>query len=152
MGGPGGAMMAGLGPAPAPGTRPTRRNPMMLLLVIVGLAFLPQILATVGGMIGVYFLGYIGYLANIAYYVYFSLNAFKMAQELKAFTNDQVLNPVFMWIPCFSLYVAGFQILPLVQRAKQQVGSQAPTKHIALYIFPLTTLWAFASDLNDVAA
>ena len=131
------------------GPRPTRRNPMMLLLVQLALACGGQIIANVlYGMIGFAATG-VGNLVGLAGYLWFAFNASKMSQELKNFTNDPQLNPIFMWIPCLNIYSLVLQVPAIMQRAKQQAGSQAPARGAVVYFF--IGLWAFASDLNDIA-
>ena len=121
----------------------------MLIAVQIGLAFGGQIIANVlYGMIGFAATG-VGNLVALAGYLWFSFNAYKMAQELKAFTNDAELNPVFMWIPCLNLYSMVLQVPALMAKAKQAAGSQVPPRGQVLYF--LIGLWAFSSDLNDIA-
>ncbi len=91
----------------------------------------------------------LGNLISLAGYLWFAFNAYKMAQELQSFTNDQQLNPVFMWIPCLNIYSIVIQVPALMQRAKQQAGSQVPARGAVVYFF--IGLWAFESDLNDIA-
>ncbi len=122
---------------------------MMLLLVQLALVLGGNIIMNVlAGVIGYAAYG-LGNLISLAGYLWFAFNAYKMAQELKAFTNDPELNPVFMWIPCLNLYSMVIQVPALMIRAKQQGGSQAPARGAVLYFF--IGLWAFSSDLNDIA-
>ena len=122
---------------------------MMLLLVQLALVLGGNIIMNVlASMIGYAAYG-LGNLISLAGYLWFAFNASKMAQELKNFTNDPQLNPVFMWIPCLNIYSLVLQVPAIMQRAKQQAGSPVPARGIVVYFF--IGLWAFASDLNDIA-
>jgi len=115
------------------------------LALIIGGNIIMNVLASIIG----YAAYGLGNLISLAGYLWFAFNAYKMAQELKAFTNDPELNPVFMWIPCLNLYSMVLQVPALMAKAKQQAGSQAPPRGQVLYF--LIGLWAFSSDLNDIA-
>jgi hypothetical protein len=133
---------------PAAGSRPTRRNPMMLLLLSTGMFVVGQIFyGSLGGVLGG--LAALGQLAKLVGWIMLGLNGMKMTQELKAFTGDQTLNPIFAWVPCLNIYFFCMLVPAVMARAKQQAGSQVPVRGLVVYLF--LPLFAYASDLNDIA-
>jgi len=102
-----------------------------------------------GGIIGYGVAAGIGNLLQLGGYLWLGFNTYKMAQELKAFTSDAELNPIFAWIPCLNIYFLVIQVPALMAKAKQMAGSQVPVRPVWLYF--LLGLYAFAADLNDIA-
>jgi hypothetical protein len=74
---------------------------------------------------------------------------FRMASELKNFTNNPDFAPWMAFVPCLNIWFMVVKVPEEMTRAKQMAGVQNPTKGAALYF--LLGPWALASDLNDLA-
>ncbi|HLK40402.1 MAG TPA: zinc-ribbon domain-containing protein [Polyangiaceae bacterium] len=154
---PGGAMTPyAQGGAPLVGTLPsqgvksvgpTRRNPVMTLLLPFAIIFGSILLGTILAIAisPIFALLDLGALAGS---VWFLLTAIRMANEVKFVTQNQA----FAWWPIFVPFYNYFWLWILVPqevaKAKQMLGVQQPPRSIVLYIL----LWPFAlaSDINDM--
>jgi hypothetical protein len=147
-----------VGTMPSPGAAavgPTRRNPVMTWLmpaiVMIGAVIVGVVLSLVLAAIstGLALIGTLVMLLGVlAGGVLALLSAKKMAEEIKAVTQ----NPAFNWwpvlIPGYNAYWALLIVPAEVTKAKQRLGVQAPTRGLVVYFF----LWPFAlaSDINDM--
>jgi hypothetical protein len=137
--------------------RPTTRNAVMTLLLpaliifgssmfigipeVVGAASDSPILMLLGSS-----LGSLGFLVGGIVAI---LSALKMMTELRALTKSDALAWWGLFIPFYNLYLALIVIPTEVNRAKQALNVQEPTRNVILYW--LLFQWAMASDLNDIA-
>lgn len=139
----------GLGPT-AGGSKPTIRNPLMTLLLPIGVIVGGNILATilvVATDIGA--LSFIGSLTSLAGAVLALLAIVKMTNELNAVTG----NASFAWwpaiIPFYQYYWMWVMVPAEMAKAKQMRGIQTPPRGFIVYFFLF--LYAYAADLNDIA-
>jgi hypothetical protein len=145
-----GMVQAGMGAPMGPvGARPQRRNPIMTLLLPIGLQVLGNILAPILGSIEP-MLAIVGSLVGMVGGILGLVFLIKMLLELKNFTGDPDFNWWFIFIPCLNIYFLWVKVPEQVTKAKQMAGVQAPTRSIIAYIF--VGLYALAADLNDIAA
>lgn len=138
-------MQAGMGGG---GAGVQRRNPTMALMplfAIIGGAVLSNVFAFILPSIA-----YLLYLVGlIAYVVLSGMLLNKMAEELKGVTGDQEIAGWMMWLPGISAIMCMIKVHPLMERARQMRGIQAPAKPNWMYL--ILPWFAFASDLNDLA-
>jgi hypothetical protein len=131
-------------------TAPTRRNPLVTLLmpfaVILGGMFLSALVGLalspgLGWLFGLLFV-----LAGSAWYV---LLGVQMVGELRSVTRSEELVWWPLVVPFYQLYFLAFVVPAQVVRAKEILGVRSPAQHVLLYVF----FWPFAlaSDLNDMA-
>jgi predicted transporter len=141
----------------APGTpKPTPRNPLMTMLIPVGVFFGSVILSVVSAiMAGVLDSAVIGLLGSsvaglgmLAGSVLMFISAVKMMTELRAITKAETLAWWGLLIPLYSLYIVLVVVPAEMTKAKQALRVQEPTRNIIFYW--LLFLYAFAADLNDV--
>jgi len=126
----------------------TIRNPMMILGLTTGLLVIGNVLSNaLGGITFIFAL--VGMLGSIGGWVCLSLFTFQMAKELKAFTNNPAINPIWCWIPCLQIYYLVLQVPGQVAQGKQMAGVQKPTRAIWMYF--LLPAYSFALDMNDIA-
>jgi len=147
-----GGAMAGPG-----GAKPTRRNAIMVLLM-PGIFMFAGILVSVicgfiasaaeSGIIGLIgsLLALVGFIAGAVVGIKSIIN---MTNELKSVTQ----NPAFAWwpiiIPFYNYYWAWVMVPQEMAKAKQMRGIQTPARGFIVYF--IVFLYAFASDLNDIA-
>jgi hypothetical protein len=141
-----------VGTLPSAGTTggpgPTRRNPWMTLLlpiiIIVGGGILGSILAHVVAILGL-LVNLVSFLVGA---VLGFLSVLKMVNEVKTVTR----NAAFPWwpmiIPFYGIYWACMMLPGEVNRAKQMMGVQAPTRGLVAYLFLMP--YALAADINDM--
>jgi hypothetical protein len=138
------------GPMGGPtGPRPTRRNPVMVLLIpfgiIIGCSVIGSILASLIDPI----IGSLFNLGGLVGSVILLISFYKMLNELKAFTNNPDFNWWFILIPCLNYYFLWIKVPEEVTKAKQMAGLQQPARSILAYIF--IAPYALAADLNEIA-
>jgi hypothetical protein len=139
----------GGGLAGAANARPTKRNPIMPLVMAWGGAVVAIVLGSV--------LAWIIGVAVIANLFSFSLVGmlsvgfimFRLSSELKNFTNSPDFAPWMAFVPCLNIYFFVVKVPAEMTKAKQMAGVQNPTKSVVLYLF--LSPFALASDLNDIA-
>ncbi len=132
--------------APPAGSRPQKRNPVVTLLIAWGGAVGANIVGNILAGIVSPFLAYPFQLVGM---LWVGFIMFKMAQELKAFTNNQDFAPWMAFVPCLNIWFFVLKVPEEMTRAKQMAGVQNPTKGIVLYLF--IAPFALASDLNDLS-
>jgi hypothetical protein len=161
FGQPGGGMPPNMGAAGAaalatvsnpmaalvPGAKPKVRNPIMTLVLPIGLMVVGSILSSILGMIaGI--LALVGTLVVLAGWILGLIYAISMVRELHNYTQD----PEFMWWWVFiPIYGALIKVPEQVTKAKAKAGilQVKPVRGIVLYLF--LWLYALAGDLNDIA-
>jgi hypothetical protein len=126
---------------------PTRRNPIMTLLlpfaVIFGGAVLGSILSQIMAALGA-----VGSLVSLAGSIWFLLIAIKMVSELRTVTRSEALAWWPLIVPFYNYYFI-FKIIPdEMDRAKQMLGVRQPRRSRVIYFFLFP--YAFAADLNDL--
>jgi len=145
-----GMMQQGMGGPMGPvGARPTRRNPIMVLLLPALIIVGGQI---VGGILGAAIdpsLAAVGGLIALGGMVFALVTMIKMLGELKNFTGDPDFNWWFIFVPCLQYYFMWVKVPEQVTKAKQMAGVQVPTRSIIVYLFLFQ--YALAADLNDLA-
>jgi hypothetical protein len=135
----------------ATGAKPSRRNPIMMLLIpIVLMGILPTIFGVIASVLEVGAISLLGSLSSLAGAILTLVWIIKMTNELKAVTGNQGFAWWPIFIPIYSIYWAWFMVPQEMAKAKQMRGVQTPTRGIIVYI--LVFLYAFAADLNDIAA
>ncbi len=144
------ALAGGVSGALAAGSAgPTRRNPIMTLLLPFAVIFGGVILGTVLAIVVHPLLGLLNLVAVLAGSIWNLLQVIAMTNEVKSVTR----NDAFAWWPIFVPFYNLYWMLLLfpqeVGKAKQSLGIQTPVRNIVLYFF----LWPFAaaSDINDMA-
>ncbi|AKV04658.1 hypothetical protein AKJ09_11321 [Labilithrix luteola] len=147
-----GAGMQQMGIAPGQGGagRPTLRNPIMTLLLPIGLSVVGNIVGSIlVSITDVGALGLVGSLISLVGSVLALMAIIKMTNELKAVTG----NTSFPWwpifIPIYGLYWAVVMVPQEMAKAKQMRGVQTPPRGLVVYLFLF--LYAYAADLNDIA-
>ncbi|MEI7895020.1 MAG: hypothetical protein WCI05_18135, partial [Myxococcales bacterium] len=143
----------GYGATAPTGTRPNARNAVMTLALPLVIIFGGQILGAILGAVippALALVGsLIGSLIAFAGSVLALVSLIKMANELKAVTQ----NPAFAWwpilVPVYGLYWLAIVVPQEMARAKQALGVAQPARGLVVYLF--LSLYAFASDLNDIA-
>ncbi len=144
-------VQAGMGGPMGPvGARPQRRNPIMTLLLPVGLNIGGNIIGAILASAIDPSMVFVGSLISLVGSVLGLVFMIKMLLELKNFTGDPDFNWWFIFIPCLNIYFMWVKVPEQVTKAKQMAGVQAPTRSIVAYIFFF--LYALAADLNDIAA
>ena len=138
-----------LGRSPAAATGPTRRNPLMVLLMPFAVLFGGSILCTILSILVSSVFGFVQLLFVLGAGAWFLMLVIPMVNELRAVTQNQNLAWWPILVPFYNYYWAWLVIPQEVAKAKQMLGVQQPPRPIVLYIF----LWPFAlaSDLNDMA-
>jgi len=137
----------GGGLAGAANARPTKRNPIMPLLMAWGGAVVANVLGgIIAGIVGVAVLANVFSLVGM---LWVGFIMFRLSSELKNFTNSPDFAPWMSFVPCLNLYFFVVKVPAEMTKAKQMVGVQNPTKSAVLYLF--VAPWAIASDLNDIA-
>jgi hypothetical protein len=142
----GGGALAGL----SDGRRgPSRRNPLMTLLLPFAVMVAGNILGSVlSNLLSPMFMA-LGGLISLVGSVWYLLLAITMANEVKAVTR----NEAFVWwpilIPIYGCYWLWVLVPQEVLKAKRTLGIDAPVRSILLYVFVWPFAWA--SDLNDMA-
>ncbi len=147
---------AGLGLQPG-ATKPRTRSPIMTLLlpyiIMFGGGIIAGVLTTVGASMESGILvsigSLVGGLCNLAGLVLYLLSTIRMMGEINSVTKSGALAWWQVFIPIYSIYVMWILVPQEMQKAKQMVGAQQPTRSIILYI--LFWLYAAAADLNDIA-
>lgn len=141
------SQMGIVGGVNAPGGRPTVRNAVMTQVLPIALAFGGTIVFTILMIVtGVSTIGYLGNLCSLAATALIVIALLRMANELKAVTNNPQFVPWHVIIPIYGPLV----VIPQeMAKAKQMRGVQAPVRSLVVYFF--FHLYAFASDLNDIA-
>ncbi len=139
-----------MGAGPGAGVRPTVRNPIMTLLIPVGLAVIGNIVGSIlVGVTEMALFGIIGSLISLVGAVLGLMAIIKMTNELKSVTG----NTGFAWwpifIPFYNYYWMWILVPAEMNKAKQMRGIQTPARGIVVYFFLF--LYAFAADLNDIA-
>lgn len=145
-----GAMMGaagfGGGLAGAAGARPTKRNPIIpLVIVIAGSVGANVLMSVLASITGVYVLANLGSLVGM---LVFGFVMFRMASELKNFANSD-LAPWMAFVPCLNLWFVVLKVPQEMAKAKQMAGIQTPTRPVWMYF--LIGAYALAADLNDLA-
>lgn len=137
----------GGGLAGAANARPTKRNPIMPLLMAWGGAVVANIIGSViAGIVGVAVLANVFSLVGM---LWVGFIMFRLSSELKNFTNSPDFAPWMAFVPCLNIYFFVVKVPAEMTKAKQMAGVQNPTKGVVLYLF--VAPWALASDLNDIA-
>jgi hypothetical protein len=137
----------GGGLAGAATARPTKRNPVVTLLISWGCLVGAQIVGSVlAGIIGVYA---IASLFNLVGYLAFAFIIFRLVSELKNFTNNPEFAPWMAFVPCLNIWFFFMKVPEEMAKAKQMAGIQNPTKPAWMYL--VVTPFAMAADLNDLA-
>jgi hypothetical protein len=141
-----GALMGSL--SPTGGTRPTRRNALMVLLMPFAVIVGGSIVCTVLSILVHPIFGLLQLLFAFGGLAWFLLLTIPMVNELKSVTQNPTLAWWPMIVPFYSMYWAWFVIPQEVAKAKQMLAVQQPPRPVVLYIF----LWPFAlaSDINDM--
>jgi len=87
-------------------------------------------------------------LAALGGMVWYLLLAIRMANEVKAVTQNESFAWWPIFVPFYNYYWLWIVVPQEVGKAKQMLGVQQPVRPIVLYIF----LWHFAlaSDINDM--
>jgi hypothetical protein len=143
-------MQIGAGAA-AGGNRPSVRNPLMVLLIPMGVIFGSVILMIILNFIH-YLLGtlmLLGVLAGSGLALFWFV---QMVLELKSFLgpSDELNNNWWwMFVPCLGLYWILVPLPAAVTRAKQMAGVGREARSPVLYLF--LAMYALAADLNEVA-
>lgn len=131
----------------APGGRPTERNAIMTQVLPIAVGVGGIVVATILTIVtGVSSIMYLGQLCQLACMALIIIAMLRMGNELKAVTNNPQFTPWHVIIPIYGPLVVVPQEMA---RAKQMRGVQAPVRNIVIYFF--FQLYAFASDLNDIA-
>ncbi len=137
----------GGGLAGAANARPTKRNPIMPLVMAWGGAVVANVIGSVlAGIIGV---AVIANLFSLVGMLWVGFIMFRLSSELKNFTNSPDFAPWMAFVPCLNIYFFVVKVPAEMTKAKQMAGVQNPTKSVVLYLF--LSPFALASDLNDIA-
>jgi hypothetical protein len=109
------------------------------------------VFGTLAGVLEIGALAGVGGLCSLAGFVLFLLGVMKATNDLNAVTG----NTGFAWwpifIPFYNYYWMWIMVPAEVARAKQMRGVQTPPRGFIMYFFPFLFLFAFGSDLNDIA-
>lgn len=128
-----------------PATKPTKRNALMTFLVpAICWALAPPL----GNFLGTTSFRFSPTAAILAGTGIFFMYTRQMMRELRSVTEE-----TFPWwhllIPIYGLYVAATSLRIEMGKAKQKLGKGPPRGAIA---YAFLFLYAFASDLNDLAS
>ncbi len=93
--------------------------------------------------------GAIANLFSLIAFLFYGFVMFRMASELKNFTNSADFAPWMAFVPCLNIWFFVVKVPAEMTKAKQMAGVQNPTKGVVLYLF--VAPWALASDLDDIA-
>jgi hypothetical protein len=140
-----------------PAGKPRVRNAVMTMLMPAILMAGGIVVAIVMGiLVGITGVGALGLIGSLFYLIGFLASAFlgftsmlRMVAELNGITKSNIVQWWQFLVPIYSIYVAWIVVPAEMAKAKQMVGVQAPTRGIVVYVF--FWLYAFASDLNDIA-
>lgn len=128
-------------------SRPTKRNPMMILGITYGALFaaslVGQVLASATGV------GLLATACSAGAYGLFIVIMMSMVGELKRF-NGSDIAPWMVAIPLLNLWFLYVKVPEEMARARQKAGVQGPPKPAWMYV--VLSPFALASDLNDLAA
>ncbi len=135
--------------------RPTIRSALRTQILPYALMFGASILGTIVTVIlamidpSLAMIGSLFNLLSLAGMVLMYLYLVKMHGELRS-VNPQISFPWWWYlVPFLNIYALWILTPQEVQKAKQALGVREPPRNIVLYIF--FPLFAFASDLNDIA-
>jgi hypothetical protein len=134
------------------GQRPTRRNPVMLLVLTYGLIIGGYVLSSLLAMVLNYSLLWLAMLVQLVALVgavLFLVYSILMLLELKRVTQDESFMWWLVFIPCANYYLLWWLTPLQVTKAKQMAGLNTPARNIVLYIFLFP--FALAADLNELA-
>lgn len=128
------------------GQRPKKRNPVMTLVMVIGVYVVANILGGVlASATGVALLSSV---MSLVGYAFFCVIVGGMVTELKAFTGGDI-TPWWVWVPILNLFLLVAKVPAEMTKAKQMAGVQAPVKPVWMYF--LFSPFALAADLNDLA-
>ena len=148
---PGGAMgsaFSGAMGAPGAAGMPSVRNPLMTLLIPMGIIVGGAIVGAILGMIAS-FLSLVGTLIILGGVGFMFYSIYTMLTELKEVTKDPEFNWWYVLIPYFGLYFMWIKVPEQVTKAKQMAGSRNPqAAGLVMYLF--LSYYALAKDLNEV--
>jgi hypothetical protein len=129
----------------AVGTKPQVRNALMTFLmptiVMIGGQIVGNILATAVSPS----LAIVGSLVGLAGFIMYAMSLMSMTKDLNAVTGGSLA----WWMLLIPIYGPLVLLPGEMAKAKQMAGKAAP-RGAVVYLF--LTLYAYASDLNDIAA
>ncbi|HSY24208.1 MAG TPA: zinc ribbon domain-containing protein [Polyangiaceae bacterium] len=129
---------------------PTRRNPIMTLLLPYAIMFGSVIFFSVlAAVLRVPALGLLGLVGLMAGGIWNLLQLIAMTNEVKAVTRNEAFAWWPIFVPLYQIYWMWILFPQEVGKAKQSLGIQTPVRNIVLYIFLFP--FAAASDINDMA-
>jgi len=136
--------------------KPRVRNALMTFLMPLILLFGGQIFSAIMVTLAVTlevgalaYLSYLGSLLAFAGMIIGFISAVKMMGELNGVTKSGAVAWWQLLIPLFNYYVMWILVPAEMTKAKQMAGVQQPARGFVVYFF--LWLYAFASDLNDIA-
>jgi hypothetical protein len=133
------ANAGGVGSIGAASSGPSRRNPIMVLLLPLAVIFGASIVGSVLAYLISPLFALLGTIGSLAGSIWYLLLYIAMTNELKTVTR----NAGFAWwpifIPFYGMYWLWILVPQEVTKAKQMLGVQTPTRNIIL------------SDMNDMA-
>ncbi len=124
----------------------TKRNPIMMLVIVFGAMVGANIVGSiVAGILGS---AMVAQLFSLVGYGVFGFITMTMVAELKRVGNND-LAPWMVWVPLLNLWFFFMKVPEAMTKAKAAAGAKNPTK--AGWMYLLFSPYALAADLNDLA-
>ncbi len=124
----------------------TKRNPIMMLVIVFGAFVGANILGTI--LVSITGIGILASLLSLAAYAVFAVVMIGMVTELKKVGNND-LAPWMVAVPLLNLWFLFLKVPEAMKKAKDAAGAKNPTK--AGWMYLLFSPFALSADLNDLA-